>query len=60
MYIESKSRKCHGVNTHYITEDCMREKLTLGVEPFHGESHSENMLKFKLIIVQMMLKANWL
>ena len=40
-----------------ITDDWKREKLTLGVEPFHGESHtSENMLKFKLIIICALCK----
>ena len=45
-----------GENEASLSLPCGRQKLTLGVEPFHGESHSENMLKFKLIIICALCK----
>ena len=42
-----------GLNTHYLTSEWKRVKLTLGVEPFNGESHtSENMLRMVLQLLE--------
>ena len=53
VYIFQNKKGYLGVNTHYLTSEWKRVKLTLGVEPFNGESHtSENMLRMVLQLLE--------
>ena len=61
MVSEIQNRSSHfyrtalylGVNTHYLTSEWKRVKLTLGVEPFNGESHtSKNVLRMVLKLLE--------
>ena len=41
-----------GVNSHYLTKDWKREKITIGVPPFTEAHTSENILKLVISLLQ--------